>query len=378
MSRPFLLGPAAGLIIGFAHTTGIPALMCLSILMPSLAVVQPTRRGAGLAAFAYYFACSWPGAVVSYNLHRTAQAVITGELVCVIASILLAMPFAALWSPSKLVAATRIPIVLTAIIVPPLGIIGVGHPLVAAGFLFPGAGWPGVLGMLILPSLLLLYPRFGTALLAVASIGFHARFDGTPSTPAGWSGVNQKTSCPPTECDLLRLTAVQRRSIAAPEAVLVFPEVAVPTWTAATEIFWRDTDDQLRRNGTTVLIGATIEDGRLRRNVLLARGSEHGYFEQRVPVPGGMWRPFSNGSVPLNPFGPIIFRVRRERLAVLICYEQLIPWTWLSAIRRSPTMAVAISNDEWSTGTTIPAYRRSVLRSWTELFGLPCLVATRE
>ncbi|MBL8215422.1 MAG: hypothetical protein JNK87_32175 [Bryobacterales bacterium] len=378
MSRPFFLGPAAGLIIGFAHATGIPALMCLSVLIPALAVLQPTRRGAGLAAFTYYFACSWPGAVVSYNLHRTAQAAITGELVCVTASILLAMPFAALWSPIKSVAASRMPIVLTAIIVPPLGVISIGHPLAVAGFLFPGAGWAGVLGMLTLPSLLLLYPRFGAATLAIASFGFHARFDGTPSTAAGWLGVNQTTSCPPIECDLQRLTAVQRRSIEAPEAVLVFPEAAVPTWTAATEIFWRDTDDQLRRNGTTVLIGSTIEDGRLTRNVLLARGSEHGYFEQRVPVPGGMWRPFANGSVPLNPFGSAVFRVRHERLAVLICYEQLIPWTWLSAMRLKPTMAVAISNDEWSKGTSVPAYRRSVVRSWTELFGLPCLVATRE
>lgn len=63
------------------------------------------------------------------------------------------------------------------------------------------------------------------------------------------------------------------------------------------------------------------------RNVILVRGAESGVLDQRVPVPIGMWRPFAVGSVPMNLAGSATLVVAGQPAAVLICYEQFIPWT---------------------------------------------------
>ncbi len=107
------------------------------------------------------------------------------------------------------------------------------------------------------------------------------------------------------------------------------------------------------------------------------RGAETGVFDQRVPVPIGMWRPFTSSGVRLNLAGPATFMLRGQRAAVLICYEQLIPWTWISAIAEHPTIILAVSNDEWNTGTTLNQYRTAVARSWSILFRLPLVAASK-
>lgn len=141
----------------------------------------------------------------------------------------------------------------------------------------------------------------------------------------------------------------------------MFPESVVPTWTVSTDLFWTPTIDTLRRNGKTVLIGALLPESLAVRsgefgtaanllriahqvqtvssqtqpcsyqNVAIVRGAETGVFFQRVPVPLSVWKPFSRGGAPLHLAGPAVFDLAGQRAAVLICYEQVIPWTVLTA-----------------------------------------------
>ena len=64
-----------------------------------------------------------------------------------------------------------------------------------------------------------------------------------------------------------------------------------------------------------------------------------------------------------------------QRAALLICYEQVIPWTvWTAALAR-PTLLVGMSNDHWATGTPIPQWQALCLHAWSRLFGVPYLLA---
>jgi len=99
-------------------------------------------------------------------------------------------------------------------------------------------------------------------------------------------------------------------------------------------------------------------------NTMLVLGAESGTFYQRVPVPVGMWQPFSRISVPVRLAGPGVITIDRQRAAVLICYEQMITWPIVASMLQHPTVIVGISNTYWVDHTSIPMYQSSALRGW--------------
>jgi apolipoprotein N-acyltransferase len=105
------------------------------------------------------------------------------------------------------------------------------------------------------------------------------------------------------------------------------------------------------------------------------RGAQTGVFLQRVPVPVSVWKPFSRGGAPLHLAGPSVLDIAGQHAAMLICYEQVIPWPVISAAVARPTVFVGMSNDYWATGTTIPQWQKLCLRAWSRLFGAPYLLA---
>jgi apolipoprotein N-acyltransferase len=110
--------------------------------------------------------------------------------------------------------------------------------------------------------------------------------------------------------------------------------------------------------------------------VLIIRGREQTVFEQRVPVPIGMWRPFDHTGVPLHLNGASVLPVAGERAAVLICYEQLLTWPIVTSMLHHPTVIVAVANDHWATGTTIPDFQLSAVHAWARLISVPYVSAT--
>jgi hypothetical protein len=114
------------------------------------------------------------------------------------------------------------------------------------------------------------------------------------------------------------------------------------------------------------------------RNLVLIRGAETGEFSQRVPIPLGMWRPFTRTGVPLKLSGPGTILITGRRVAVIVCYEQLISWPVLASFMERPSMLVAISNNVWVSGTPVPAIERTAMTAWAQLFHVPVLFAANS
>jgi len=97
-------------------------------------------------------------------------------------------------------------------------------------------------------------------------------------------------------------------------AVLLFPEHLVTHWNESTDAFWGNTLTAVAAQHRTILIGAWINQPATPRNpfaqnrylnVLLARGEENAaLYEERIPIPIAMWKPFGNDGVPMNFFRP--------------------------------------------------------------------------
>ena len=111
--------------------------------------------------------------------------------------------------------------------------------------------------------------------------------------------------------------------------------------------------------------------------MLLARGEENtALYQERIPIPIAMWKPLGDDGVPLNLFARGTIRIHNQNAAVLICYEQILVWPFLSSALEHPTILLTTSNDYWAKNTRIPAIQQSSAASWARLFQIPVLSAT--
>lgn len=349
--------------------------MCLAVIFPVVCAVQRDRLTAGLAAAMYYLGCGCPMLIVARNYLGAMEGTAVGISLWTGAAALLATPWGWAWSPHRRAGAAKMCLAILITIVPPLGIIGFGSPAMVAGLLFPGSGWIGLSATIVLPSMLFVSSKAAVAVAAPAALILNATF--VPPQPLpGWQAVN--TSFGSTDNGFARLSWVRARAEQSAATVLIFPESVIPDWTAATELFWSETEHVLQEQNRVVLVGVTRPTAGGYRNSILIRGPEVDAFDQRIPVPMGMWRPLARGSFQLNLGTPGTLVIRNHRAAILICYEQLIAWPWIASLVERPAVIVALANDYWSGGTSLQRYHPIAAYAWARLFTLPLLEATNS
>jgi apolipoprotein N-acyltransferase len=95
-----------------------------------------------------------------------------------------------------------------------------------------------------------------------------------------------------------------------------------------------------------------------------------------MPVPLTMWQPWASEGTHAYWFENPVVDVAGEHAAVLICYEQVIVWPIVFSMANRPTVVVAIANDWWAGGSTIPRIQENCVLAWCRLFGTPLVTAT--
>jgi apolipoprotein N-acyltransferase len=418
----------AAIAIGLAVSTGHPVGLAVSAGMPMVCLQPGSRKAAFESTLGYYTAGLWPMIPGLQRYVGSSASPLIPFAVWLLAAILLSAPWTVAWTdrPAKYI--WRVPLAFVATTIPPLGIIGFLSPLTAAGYLFPSTSWAGLAAVALLPGFLLavraMAPRvrFAAVCLAFVICGSLAT-SGRARTPAEaaplpeWIGVNTHFGdvSQPFR-DYRAATFIQEKAAESQARVLIFPEFIVPRWSEATAAFWRRTLDRCRDRGQVLVIGAglpssarmkdhgpafnfasaidalenldssspgTIRDSAPSTpesvdNALVILGASSGKLYQRVPVPIGMWRPFSKVSVPLRLDGPGVIEIDHQRAAVLICYEELLTFPVLASMLHHPTAIIGISNSFWFDETTIPAYQAAALRGWARLFRLPLFMAVNS
>ena len=400
-----------GLLLSSAHPAGI----AVSAVMPATVMCQSRRRAAYAVGAVYYAAALWPLIPGARNFFGPDVSALVAIGMWATASLLLALPWLLVWSPCPRQAIWRAPVGIVLTVCPPLGIIGWASPLTAAGILFPGTGWWGVFFCAVSTGVLAVSPARTAAVLTALSVALNLSFH-SPRAPVEWEAVNTTFGgVAHGNTDPIAEYAdaqwIQEKALTTRAKVLIFPETVVPTWTPATDAFWQQTLAHLRASGKTILVGARIpipshdraparydfsadlaalggerlpmfsttdsraghrtEAGFPYDNALIVRGAETGAFQQRIPVPIGMWNPLEATMARLHLNGSGVIDLHGQRAAVLICYEQLLTWPVLVSMVRRPTVLVAVANDYWVAGTPIPSFQLAAVRAWARLFRLP-------
>jgi len=382
-----LLAATTSAIAWSGHLTTIP----LSLFAPALLSKAQSRLQAYATLFSYYLGASWPIIPGARAFFGARANPVQGTLLCLGAAALLAIPAALLFPRDR----TTVPFMVAGMFlfatVPPLGIIGWASPLLSAGLLFPCTSWFGLIGILGIIVLIGRFPSQTVALTGILAFAANALYN-PPAFPTGWQAVNTKFGgAGQGDPDFLaefdaqeQMQEIIRRSDA---RVLLFPEHVVTQWNEATGAFWHTTLESQGARNSTILLGVGLPRlrapqsfrGRSYYNVLLAMGREtQAVYHQRIPVPLGMWKPLRDEGVPLNLFGPGTIPIHNQRAAVLLCYEQLLAWPFLSSAFEHPTVLVAPANDYWAKDTPIPKIQKASAEAWARLFGLPVLSAVNQ
>jgi hypothetical protein len=262
---------------------------------------------------------------------------------------------------------------------------GVVNPLTIAGILFPGLAWVGLALTIAIFGTLIKHTRYTLIATAMIAAICYVSHPAAPAARGSWEahqtqlGGAEITRETPQQifkaADFIQSTALQSRA-----TIQVFPEAVVSHWTPIADEFWQDTLTSLRNNHQTIIFGAeqsTRIPGQY-LNLLLVRGQYTATYQQRVPIPYAMWKPWNHTGFPLYYFGPATLTIGQWKTAPVICYEQLIMAPILISMTQNPDVIVSVANDYWTNDTYIAEIQQAAVTSWSRLFRVPLIIATNR
>lgn len=377
----------SGVLVALAVGTGLTSwsgsalLLPVALAFPVLWAQSRSRLAAALVSAGYFLAASrgLPQGVAAFY----ASGVVPGLLLWLVASLGFVGVHTLLWSPRPRRSSIRFLTASILMAAPPFGIMGWAHPITAAGVLFPGWGWWGLLGLTagLIGLVTRIWPAVGLT-LAGAWLWSAANWT-NPIVPEGWTGVDLELGASLGRDLSLRrhrdLIASARAAAGVDTPFVVFPESALGNWTPTIEHVWVKA---LEGSNLTVIAGATVIHQHGYDNVLIAvssKGARVLYLE-RMPVPGAMWQPGRrwlgmSGGATANFLANPAVELGGQRLAPLICYEQLLVWPALQSMSHDPDLIVAVGNGWWSSGSSIVAIQRASMIAWARLFSKPLVMS---
>jgi hypothetical protein len=383
---------AVSVACGWTAWSGHVLALPVAVLLPALWAMSPSRKTAGLVSAGYFLAAS-RGLPLGVANFYTAD-LWPGLLLWTAASLSFACVHAALWkgrsegeSPgvgrTGIAIAARYLAAAMLLGLPPLGITGWAHPLTAAGVLFPGWGWWGLVAMTA--GLAMMTSRYWPAVaIVLGTFWLWSTATWTsPDLPEGWKGVDLEQGESlgrDGSLDYHRdLIAMVRAAAGENTRFIVLPESALGFWTPTVAKLW---SQGLQGSELTVIAGAAVIDPGGYDNVMVTISADEAriLYRERMPVPVSMWQPWGawtrqGEGARANLFGNPVVQIDGEKLAALICYEQLLLWPVLQSMMHSPTAIVAPGNGWWTAGTSIVAIQNVSVMAWAKLFGLPVVTA---
>ncbi|KFL29767.1 conjugal transfer protein TraB [Devosia riboflavina] len=363
--------------LGVVGWSGNPSALPLAMAFPALWSLAGSRASAALIAAIYFLGAS-RGLPEGVSIFFGSDLLL-GLALWVIASLAFVTVHTAFWTAQGgWHGPTRYLIANVLMSLPPLGIVGWANPLTAAGIIFPGWGWLGLamaMALLMLATTKHRWPAVAiVGVFSLASAVLWVEPEGRP----GWVGIDTSFSAGREQyADYHQQVAtigLVKAAAADGASFVVLPESALGIWTPTTEALWRES---LVGMPVTMIGGGVVLQANDYENLMItvtSAGSNE-LYRQRMPVPISMWQPWSAGGADADFFRNAVVELAGLRLAVLLCYEQLLVWPVLHSVWMQPEIMVATGNAWWTGSTNILPIQRAASIAWARLFNLPLTMA---
>lgn len=343
-----------------------------------------TRGEAFGTAFCYYAVASFPMVdSVAVFFEQASSRWGLGVFLWLGGNALLSLVWAACWTRSVRTDVScrlfRGTLCTALLFLPPLGLIGWANPWMAIGVILPGTGFLGLglIHLVVLGSTKKTFGVFLTALLvatAVACGTYEGRVAGASFVGVSTSFGEIALSDTDRQFDVAFEIAELLKEH--PKRVVLLPETVGGVWTPSTALLW---ETALFRTRSTVLVGALRRSEGGVENGLFVLGEKGNWFwSQRVPVPVGMWAPWSEEHIQSHVFGRAVYALEGHRATLLMCFEQLVAWPAIQSAMGDAEVVVAPANLWFARGTRVNAIRATSLRAWAQLFGWALVEAVNQ
>jgi len=356
-------------------------LVPLSLLVLTLWANARSRWTAFLVGVSYFigFTLAVPQAVCGYQDISIEQALITILLWWPCAAMIFALPFALFWSSGASIR-IKAPLLLLTLLLPPFGVFGIGHPVLAAGAMFPGTGVSGIaLVLMVSPLYATSYFWLPVALSGIlSSLHYQYQPPSDPSIYALDTHLASTTTRTPTSLsnDWLKPGLLRAQLLDLPKSasIVVLPEEIAGVFTNELIARWsavaRETNKTLIVGGDSLISGKPV-------NTLLrfGRASSDILYTQRQPVPFSMWKPWSASAYPISFTADSVAFVEGKKLGFLLCYELLTPWTVIQTAIQHPDTIVGATNIAYARKTSLFELMELHRNLWSALFGIPIIIA---
>jgi hypothetical protein len=294
------------------------------------------------------------------------------------ASLLSTLVWIIIWSPSAKKRLLLLPIMLTLLIIPPIGFISWVNPLISSAIAFPKLGFTGIALYLMTIYLIVILlskqknsVKFITiiSILSIVIMNFNQK--PSPKNSTNLYPINSNLIYQNKAIDFIgdhrrqtKLLSIANRS---KNNHLLFHENALGAFTQNSMMIW----ERLNTN-KTILAGATIyHKGVGGYDNVLMEINNNNYrtiYKQRVPVPISMWTPWIEQGAKAYPFQNPTIKYKENRVGVFICYEQLLTYTYLHTMSYNPKYIIGISNLWWVEDDSIGEIQKRNLELWGRLF----------
>jgi apolipoprotein N-acyltransferase len=363
-------------------------------LVPLLWLETDSRRTAFFTTFSFYLAFSRgivPGAAVFFR----DGSLIRAFVLWVSSSFALSLPWGLLWHDSHNRRSLGVILAVLSAIPPPLGVIGWGNALTAAGLFFPGTGWFGLAFMLMLYTFAALNHKVRRGLIVavlifvpflrisasvekvsfdeVTVLGVNTSFGRMASGSGDFDAQYER------EQEVFQhIREMERNGELESADIVVLPETIIGRMNPSVRWRWERFFDSFADKGIVFVAGAEIPSagGMKYDNTMVSFEGEgkRQVAKQRFPVLLSMYVPFAStgANAYLSSFGEVsTMNVKEKKLSVLVCYEQFLTWPFLTLLSQTPDAILASSNLWWCKDTSLPGIQKATVQLWARLFGIP-------
>ncbi|NIF78089.1 conjugal transfer protein TraB [Paraburkholderia sp. Cy-641] len=295
-------------------------------------------------------------------------------------------PAASAWSH-----AWRTALATVIVTIPPIGIIGWLSPVHVVSALYPGWQLAGMaLGMVTLCAITM--PRYSPkawlacAVLAALSVCAHWQWT-QPAVPVGWKTVDtalgrfDQSSYSSLYARTIQLQVIVRRTFASGAGVVILPEEIAGLWRPAMSLWWRPDIEHMRAAGQTLVIGmdigVTTTPFRYTDSAIIT-GAERGRMDSRQPVPAALWKPGGQTSAIRGSVDQPYLTIAGRRVAMSLCYEDLLWWPHWRTLLDRPDVIVSQSNGWFDADLAVAGIQQQSIASVARLAGVPLLRATNR
>ena len=273
-------------------------------------------------------------------------------------------------------------------ILPPFGTIAAPNPFMATGYIFPGTS---VMGLLLVASFIIL-PNHMTVkirasffvLLATISLTSNMLYHPT-TAPDGWLALNtefQDYYDDPLAERHKRVGIIRDKittELLAGNKVIITPETVLGINSPGLEPHLDLLSARAKRNGATLLIGVVTNTDRGLENTLLILGKNEDNespYQARQPVPLIMWNLWPTTGFKAHWFRKGVRDIHGKRAALLICWEEWVPWPMLVSSFSNPDVILSASNHGWTRNGSAMWDRQTIsANALARLYGLPMIRA---